>query len=106
MEQLTRQKGSSKEWQKERKHRLNSSKFGKLCKRKKEIDDAYLKDQINPRDLSMDASIRIKRESEINGLKAYEEFKKDEGYPVRILPVGVIINPGCPILATTSDGKL
>lgn len=101
LEHNTCQQNKCKLWFNERQKHLTSSSFGKVCKRKKDINSIFLKSLFEPRAFSTEAtSYGISHE--IQGKKAYCDIKKN----VHIHDCGLVVNPQFSFLGASPDGKI
>ena len=90
-------------WYKERRERLTASQFGKVCKRKKVVNEVFLKDifPVSSKSFTSSATTYGKA-NEKAAKKKYLEFFQER----HIHDCGLIINPNFPFLAASPDGKV
>ncbi|XP_062588918.1 uncharacterized protein LOC134250551 isoform X2 [Saccostrea cucullata] len=90
-------------WFKERRERLTASQFGKICKRKKAVNDAFLKDIFPASNKNFSTSAtRYGQGNENAAKKKYLESFQER----HIHDCGLVINPDFPYLAASPDGKV
>lgn len=93
-------------WFQEREKRLTASKFGKICKRKKEITPAFFRELSGYQNTIKSASMKYGLENEDRARKMYTAFMKSQSKNVTVYHSGLVINPGMPYLGCTPDGKV
>ena len=86
IEKNTRDQSSSDQWYDERKKRLTASNFGAVIKRKKSIYPKSLLEKIQnpPRRSNPPTPCKWGMDKEENAIKAYYNFKQQEGKSVRV----------------------
>lgn len=108
LEEVTRAQSASNLWFKEREGRITASNFGSVIKRKKEINEAFLK-KIFPEHIAGKAkgqACEYGKKTEINAKHAYIKHLTTEGINVHLHDCGLVVNPEFPFLGASPDGKV
>jgi len=100
IETETRQQAENKRWFSERKERITSSDFGKIMKRKKEINDTFLKSLFEKKPFTA-ASTSYGIANEKTAKQMY--INKTGNH---IHEIGLVVNPAFPYLGASPDGKV
>jgi len=105
IENNTRQQANCPEWFQHRRTRITSSTFGRIMKRKKEINDAFLKTIFQDPDNSFTSHpTTYGKTHEQNAKTAYT--KHPIGCHSHLHDCGLIINPEFSFLGATPDAKV
>mgnify|MGYP005950799817 CR=1 FL=1 len=90
-------------WFKERRDRLTASQFGKICKRKKNVNEIFLRNIFPSSNKTFSTSATSYGKGNENSAKRkyLESFQERH-----IHDCGLVINPDFPFLAATPDGKV
>lgn len=107
IEENTRGQSDNLLWFNVRKHRLTSSNFGQVCKRKTGLSQTKFVDTLlTHKDLSNVSSIKYGKDNEAKAADKYVNYMKASGNPVKISESGVIVCQQMPWLAASPDRKV
>ena len=111
IEVATRGQHQTPKWVEERKMRLTGSTFGLVIKRKETTAShaTFVKNTligVGRKDLSGIPAIRYGIQNEQIAISKYEEYRRNIGTPVKVLPSGLVVNPVFPWLGASPDGKV
>ncbi|XP_053400294.1 uncharacterized protein LOC128557216 [Mercenaria mercenaria] len=107
IEQITIDQSQNKLWHEMRKNRLTASKFGDVINRRSEPSEAFVKNLFTCKDLSSVKSISHGRDKEDTARKLYtKKMKNNCKHNVSVFRTGLLINPSCPYLGASPDGKV
>lgn len=101
LEERTVNQNSSSEWHEARKTRLTASTFGKVLKRKKKVNETFLKSIISPRQFSS-AATRYGTKNEVNGKQEYLHLRPT----AHLHDCGLVVNPNFSFLGASPDAKV
>ena len=94
-------------WHQKRKNRLTASKFGDVLNRKSLPSQAFVKNLFSQRSLSNVDSVAYGSSKEDIARKLYiKKMKSRLQHDIRVYNSGLLINPNCPYLGASPDGKL
>ncbi|XP_064472412.1 uncharacterized protein LOC135386434 [Ornithodoros turicata] len=102
LEQDTRKQARSTLWEKERRNRLSSSRFGHVCKRQKPWTEVALRNLLRPKQFSA-ASVRYGTSNEHNAVLRYIEVLRHIRHHVHVFACGFMVRPDFPWLGSTPD---
>lgn len=94
-------------WHQKRKNRLTASKFGEVLNRKSLPSQAFVKNLFSQRNLSNVSSIAYGSSKEDIARQLYiKKMKSRLQHDITVYSSGLLINPNCPYLGASPDGKL
>ncbi|XP_077506744.1 uncharacterized protein LOC144115978 [Amblyomma americanum] len=103
LERNTRQQAKSAAWQKERKLRLTSSKFGHVMKRKSPWTTKGLENITASRELSRVPAVNYGVKMEAVAAQRYEDVLRKMGHAPVVTSCGLLVNPDFPWLGASPD---
>lgn len=107
IEQSTVDQSQSTLWHEMRSVRLTASNFGNVINRKSTPSEAFIKSLFTSKDFSNVASISHGREKENIARKLYtKKIRSSCHHNVTVFQTGLIINPCCPYIGASPDGKV
>ncbi|KAL9967600.1 hypothetical protein ACROYT_G025862 [Oculina patagonica] len=104
LETQTRKQADCEKWKEERKFRFTASQFHLISKRQRNHGN-FAEQLINPTPVSS-KYLEHGKKFEPVALMEYEKFMFNRRTPVKVLPCGLVVSKGCPILGATPDAKI
>lgn len=97
-------------WWAERRPRITASRFGEVLSCRS-VSSAFLKGLVGGENTqgnssNLPAPLKHGIEHESTALEQYENYLKHSGHPVKTFPSGFAVNPVCPFLGCSPDGKV
>ena len=106
LEQRTVLQGESAEWLQQHQFRLTASNFGKVHLRIQRPSESMLKSIFCPKDLSNVRAISHWKGKEKVARTIYARKMQQQVLGFAIFDAGIFVQPKCPYLGTTPDGKV
>ncbi|XP_073237731.1 uncharacterized protein [Porites lutea] len=104
LETQTRKQAECTKWKDERKFRFTASQFH-LISRRQRNHDTFAEQLINPK-LVTSKQLEHGKKFESVALREYEKYMFNKSTPVKVLPCGLVVSKGCPILGATPDARV
>ena len=104
IETQTRKQAECAKWKEERKFRFTASQFHLISKRQRN-HDTFAEQLMNPTPASS-KHLEHGKKFEPVALMEYEKFMFHRRTPVKVLPCGLVVSKGCPILGATPDARV
>ena len=94
-------------WFQQRKYRLTASNFGQVMTRKKEPTKSFLGSLFQSKNLTNVSSIQHGKQKEAEAKTLYvKKMQKNVHANFSMYDSGLVINPSCPYLDASPDGKV
>lgn len=94
-------------WFQQRKYRLTASNFGRVMTRKKEPTKSFLSSLFQSKNLTNISSIQHGKQNEAVAKTLYvKKMQKNVHANFSVYDSGLVINPSCPYLGASPDGKV
>lgn len=94
-------------WFQQRKYRLTASNFGRVMTRKKEPTKSFLSSLFQSKNLTNVSSIQHGKQNEAVAKTLYvKKMQKNVHANFSVYDSGLVINPSCPYLGASPDGKV
>ena len=104
IETETRQQAECEKWKEERKFRFTASQFQLISKRQRN-HEGFAETLMNPKPVSSKYLEHGKKYEPV-ALMEYEKFMFSRRTPVKVLPSGLVVSKGSPILGGTPDARV
>ena len=104
LETQTRNQAECSKWKEERKFRFTASQYHLISKRQRN-HASFAEQLMNPTPVSS-KYLEHGKKFEPVALMEYEKFMFNRGTPVKVLPCGLVVSKGCPILGATPDARV
>ena len=104
LETQTKNQAECTNWKDERKFRFTASQFH-LIFRLQRNHDTFVEQLINPKSATS-KQLKHGKKFESVALREYEKYMFNRSTPVKVLPGGLIVSKGCPILGPTPDARV
>ena len=104
LETQTRRQAECSKWNEERKFRFTASQYHLISKRKRNHSN-FAEQLMNPTPVSS-KYLEHGQKYEPVALMEYEKFMFNRRTPVKVLPCGLVVSRGCPILGATPDARV